>query len=86
MRALILAVALAIAPALAVGCMSRPPQKDRSGEVSYNRRELPPEQGLFTGSDGEWTVYRNNRERKDCGTNGDAAGDCPEPDPIDDQP
>lgn len=51
----IFALAL-IATLLAGGCMSRPARHDRSGEVSYNRREMPPEQGLFSGPDGEWTV------------------------------
>ncbi len=57
MRALALAMALAL---LLPGCMNRPARKDRSGEVSYNRRDLPPEQGLFTGPDGVWTPYRND--------------------------
>jgi hypothetical protein len=53
--------ALALAAALLLGgCTSRPPRHDRSGEVSYNRRELPPSQGLFSGKDGVWTVYRND--------------------------
>jgi hypothetical protein len=54
-------LALALAGALLVGaCTSRPPRHDRSGEVSYNRREMPPSQGLFSGKDGEWTAYRND--------------------------
>jgi hypothetical protein len=54
-------VALALAAALLLGgCTSRPARHDRSGEVSYNRRELPPSPGLFTGEDGVWTVYRND--------------------------
>ena len=60
-----LALTLAAALALA-GCTSRPAQHDRSGETSYNRRELPPAQGLFTGSDGVWTVYRNDAPPKDA--------------------
>jgi hypothetical protein len=60
MRPRALATALGLALALA-GCTSRPPSHDRSGEVSYNRRDLPPhEPGLFTGPDGVWTVYRND--------------------------
>ena len=57
-----LTLALGIALALA-GCMNRPPRHDYSGEISYNRRDLPPEPGLFTGCDGVWTVYRNQPER-----------------------
>lgn len=59
MRALALAMAFAL---LLGGCMNRPPRKDRSGEVSYNRRDLPPEPGLLTGPDGVWTIYRNNAD------------------------
>jgi hypothetical protein len=58
--ALVAALALTAAFALG-GCMSRPGSHDRSGEVSYNRRDLPPnEPGLVTGPDGVWTVYRND--------------------------
>ena len=54
-------VALAVAAALlAGGCTSRPARHDRSDEISYNRRELPPSPGLFTGEDGSWTAYRND--------------------------
>ena len=60
MRSLVLVVA---ALSLLVGCMSRPAQRDRSGEVSYNRRELPPEQGVFSGPDGVFTIFDNERER-----------------------
>lgn len=59
MRALALAMALAL---LLGGCMNRPARRDRSGEISYNRRDLPPEQGLFTGCDGVWTVYRSDAD------------------------
>jgi hypothetical protein len=31
--------------------------------ASYNRRELPPSPGLFTGPDGTWTLYRNDGKR-----------------------
>jgi hypothetical protein len=60
MRAL--GVALVVA-SLLCGCMSRPAQKDRSGEPGYNRRELTHAQpGILTGPDGTWTVYRNDAE------------------------
>jgi hypothetical protein len=52
-------VALALLPVLllAAACTSRPARHDRSGEISYNRRELPPASpGLLTGPDGSWTV------------------------------
>ena len=75
MRALALAMALAL---LLGGCMNRPPRKDRSGEISYNRRDLPPEQGLFTGPDGVWTIYRNNADEPPapCGTARHEGGEC----------
>ena len=78
MRALTLAMSLAL---LLGGCMNRPPQHDRSGEVSYNRRDLPPEQGLLTGPDGEWTIYRNNADEPParCETNPDEEGGCEDP-------
>jgi hypothetical protein len=60
MRAPAFALLLAL---LLAGCMGRPPHKDRSDEVSYNRRDLPPEPGLFTGCDGVWTVYRSRPDR-----------------------
>jgi hypothetical protein len=57
------AVALALLSLLLLdGCMSRPPRRDRSGEVSYNRRDLPPSQGLLSGPDGAWTLYRSGAE------------------------
>lgn len=70
------ALAAAIASALfASGCaLPRPAPDDHDGETSYNRRELEPRPGLFTGSDGEWTLYRN-----------DAAEPPPQP-PVDDVP
>lgn len=46
------------------GCLSRPAQRDRSGEVSYNRRELPPEPGVFSGRDGVFTIYSNTGEER----------------------
>jgi hypothetical protein len=60
MRALTFAIGVAL---LLGGCMTRAPRSDPGGQVSYNRRELPPAQGLFTGCDGAWTVYRNNPDR-----------------------
>ena len=74
MRAVALAIVLAL---LLGGCMNRPPHRDRSGEVSYNRRDLPPEPGLFTGKDGVWTIYRNN---PDGAPAGGRAGDAEEDD------
>ena len=50
---------LLVAVSLLPGCLSRPAQRDRSGEVSYNRRELPPEPGVFSGDDGVFTIYSN---------------------------
>ncbi len=52
--------------------MNRPARKDRSGEVSYNRRDLPPEPGLFTGPDGVWTVYRSGTDRAPAPAEGGA--------------
>lgn len=56
-------------------CMSRTPRHDRSGEKSYNSRELPPAQGLFTGPDGVWTVGGGGSRTADP----DAARDVPKP-------
>ncbi len=59
MRAI--ALALLSVLLLAAACTSRPARHDRSGEISYNRRELPPASpGVFTGPDGTWTVYCND--------------------------
>ncbi len=60
MRGLALMTALA---AGLVGCAGSAPQPAEK-PVSYNRRELAPTDGLFTGSDGEWTVYRNDKKKK----------------------
>jgi len=51
--------ALAALAALA-GCAIPPPATERGEKVSYNRRELPPAQGVFTGKDGVWTIYRSD--------------------------
>ena len=60
------ALAAALAAILLGGCARRRRSAEGRGrgEASYNRRELPPEQGLFTGRDGECTVYRNDAERR----------------------
>ena len=63
MRPAIVAMVVAL---LLCGCMSRPPRSDPNDEVGYNRRELPPAQGLFTGCDGVWTVYGNNPDRPEA--------------------
>jgi hypothetical protein len=56
------AVALAVAgAAVASACTTpRPIAHPEGDDFSYNRRELPPAQGLFSGPDGNWTVYRND--------------------------
>jgi hypothetical protein len=57
-----LAVA-AIAPILLWGCASPAPAPEAGAadKTSYNRRELEPRPGLFTGRDGVWTIYRNDQ-------------------------
>jgi hypothetical protein len=59
MRALRHAGVLALALFACAGSTPEPVEKP----ASYNRRELPPSQGLFTGPDGSWTLYRNDVER-----------------------
>jgi hypothetical protein len=62
MRALTAATALA----LLGGCVApsaHPPKAEREGKVGYNRRELESRPGVFTGSDGVWTIYRSDAER-----------------------
>ena len=60
-------------------CTSRPPMHDRSGETSYNRREMPASPGVFTGKTGEWTARPPQAEPGD----GEPAGaECPERDPA----
>jgi hypothetical protein len=62
MRGMVVASALA---ALLAGCAAHAPEPIE---------KLPPSQGLFTGPDGAWTVYRNDAER--------AATPPPEPEPA----
>lgn len=57
MRAPLHAAVLALA---LFGCAGSTPEPVEKPE-SYNRRELPPSPGLFTGPDGTWTLYRNER-------------------------
>lgn len=59
MRALAATTALALALG---GCAggAQPKPAEKGEKVSYNRRELPPAQGLFTGKDGVWTIYRSD--------------------------
>jgi hypothetical protein len=61
------AFAAALAAILLGGCVApkaHPPKAEGAEKRSYNRRELPPEQGLFSGPDGTFTVYRNDAERR----------------------
>jgi hypothetical protein len=46
-------LAFAVAIALVAACARTAPSSDHAG---YNRREMPPSQGLFTGPDGVWTI------------------------------
>jgi hypothetical protein len=50
MPRLLLALLLVL---LAAAC-----EPTRLGEVSHNRREIPPGPGVLTGDDGVWTIYR----------------------------
>lgn len=59
MRDQLHAVVLALMLFACAGSTPEPAEKP----ASYNRRELPPSQGLFTGPDGSWTLYRNDGER-----------------------
>ena len=57
MRALTLALGIALALA---GCAGSAPEPAKR-PVSYNRRDLPPDQpGLLTGPDGTWTLYSHD--------------------------
>lgn len=54
--------------ALLCGCVApgaRPPKAETKEKASYNRRDMPPERGLFSGRDGAWTIYRNDADRTD---------------------
>jgi hypothetical protein len=55
--ALVWALALPLA-----ACAAAAPREEGGPRPSYNRRELPPEPGLFTGPDGVWTIYRNDED------------------------
>lgn len=61
------ALAAVLVASLCGGCIApraHPPKREGAEKVSYNRRELPPEQGLFSGPDGTFTIYRNDAERR----------------------
>jgi hypothetical protein len=63
-----------------VGCAAaHAPESIRDEPVSYNRREMPPQQGLLTGPDGAWTVYRNDEERVAQPTQQEKPPDPPAP-------
>jgi hypothetical protein len=65
MRALAAATACALLlGGCAAGAPATPEKAAKNAPVGgYNRRELPTAQGLFTGKDGVWTIYRNDAER-----------------------
>lgn len=48
-------VALVLLAGLLVACSGI---EIKPGEVSHNRREIPPGPGLLSGSDGEFVIYR----------------------------
>lgn len=61
------ALTAVLAAALLGGCIApraHPPRSESAEKVSYNRRELPPEPGLFSGPDGSFTIYRNEAEKR----------------------
>jgi hypothetical protein len=60
MRGLALAAALALSLA---ACVAPGPRQAPPPGTSYNRRDLPPERGVFSGPDGVWTIYRNDEDR-----------------------
>jgi hypothetical protein len=55
-----LAITIVIALPLS-GCAMHQPRAAPE-PASYNRRELPPTDGLFTGPDGSWTIYRSHED------------------------
>lgn len=57
MRARTSLLLAALVGSLAGCAMHAPEPPDRP--ASYNRRELPPQQGLFSGPDGVFTVYQS---------------------------
>ena len=52
-------VAVVLACFVAVSCGGI---EIKRGETSHARREIPPGPGLFTGSEGEFVLYRLNEE------------------------
>lgn len=55
-----LGIAACFALALAGCAAAHAPEAVHTKPAGYNRRELPASQGLLTGPDGVWTVYRND--------------------------
>ena len=72
---------LCLALALAGCAAAHAPEPIRDRPASYNRREMPPQQGLLTGPDGEWTLYRNDEDRVAQPTQPEAAEPPPPPKP-----
>lgn len=61
------ALAAVLVASLCGGCIApraHAPKGEGADKISYNRRELPPEQGLFSGPDGNFTIYRNDAEKR----------------------
>ena len=56
------ALALALALSLPLACASQAPPRDAAPPGGYNRRELPPTDGLLTGPDGVWTIYQSGTD------------------------
>jgi hypothetical protein len=48
----------AIAIALLLALLAAACEPTRLGEVSHNRREIPPGPGVLTGEDGVWTIWQ----------------------------
>lgn len=76
MRAQAVATLFALALAGCAGTTPEPAEKP----AGYNRRELPETQGLFSGPDGSFTVYRNDADRAA------AAASAPAPAPAQPEP